>query len=96
MQIYVRSTVVTAKSFRVIMYYLLFSLSARVTEKQVIKIIFSDKTVLFVVKDIHYAINIIKHVSKSAVYRSTTFLTIVIFIYNHDEIGPLKATIIRT
>jgi len=65
------------------MYYLLFSLSAQVTEKQVITIIFSDKTVLFVVKDIHDTINIIKYVSNSIMKRSTTILTIVIFIYNH-------------
>lgn len=67
MQISVRSTVVTAKSLRVIMYYLLFSLPARVSEKQVITIIFSDKTVLFVVKDIRAIINIIKYVSSKSV-----------------------------
>lgn len=78
------------------MYYLLFSLSARVTEKQVITIIFSDKTVLFVVKDIHDTINIIKYVSNSIIKCSTTISTIVIFIYNRNEIGPLSGILYLT
>lgn len=78
------------------MYYLLFRLSESVTEKQVITIIFSDKTILFVVKDIHDTINIVKYVCNSIVKHSITISTIVIFIYNRDEIGPLSGIVYLT